>query len=559
MCGIWAILGELSSIDLNANLRAFFSMQSRGPDASRVEYGKHYMVGFHRLSINDLTFNGQQPFIQCYDGDHYIMICNGEIYNAERIKEKYNLETTSSSDCAVILPLFRHLKYDFIALNKILHGEYALTIIKTSIVGTSPMSFWASTDPLSVRPLFVASNDNHTIAFSSLLQGLTMIKGDISRLGQGCFIQGTYETGNLVKVQGKYAQHFSYSPDCSSFAYCLETTDLYQKIVDTLFKCVKRRLKSDVQIGCLLSGGLDSSLVAAIASRILAKSGKKLKTFCIGMDGSTDIAFSNKVAHHIDSEHTNIYFTPEEGLTVIPDVLKATETFDITTIRASVGQYLASKYIRQNTDVRVLLNGDGADECQMGYLYFYYAPSDEEAQNDSLRLINNIHLYDGLRVDRCVSYNGLEARVPFLDKEFVELYVNIHPHIKRPLIKKDRIEKHLIRKAFDVVFQDDPILPHEVLWRQKEAFSDGVSSRSKPWYVEVKKHIEEKVNETGLEKSWNHLPPPTKEALYYRYIFESLFGERATFVIPRYWLPSWVNTLEPSARTLNVYEDEKPF
>ncbi len=554
MCGIWALIGDLTSIDLNANLRAFLSMQSRGPDASRIEYGKHYTVGFHRLVINDLTFNGQQPFIQCFDGDHYLLVCNGAIYNSEKIKDKYNLQTTSTSDCGVILPLFCHLKWDFIALNKILHGEYALTILKIPSTASNHLLFWASTDPLSVRPLFVAHNDNHMIAFSSLLQGLTMIKGDISRLGQGCFIQGSYETGHLVKVQGKYAQHFSYSPDCSSFAYCLETHDLYKKIVDTLFKCVGRRLKSDVLIGCLLSGGLDSSLVAAIASRILAKSGKKLKTFCIGMDGSTDIEFSNKVAHHIGSEHTNIYFTPEEGLSVITDVLKATETFDITTIRASVGQYLVSKYIRKNTDVRVLLNGDGADECQMGYLYFYYAPSDEDAQNDSLRLVNNIHLYDGLRVDRCVSYNGLEARVPFLDKEFVELFVNIHPSLKRPLRYKDRMEKFLIRKAFDVVFQDDPILPHEVLWRQKEAFSDGVSSKSKPWYIDVKTHIEDKVHENGLEKSWNHLPPPTKEALYYRYIFESLFGERATHVIPRYWLPSWVNTVEPSARTLNVYE-----
>lgn len=555
MCGIWAVIGDSSAIDLNANLRAFYMMQSRGPDASRLESGKNYVIGFHRLAINDLTFNGQQPFIQFYEGDHYIMICNGEIYNAEKIKDKYNLHTSSSSDCAVILPLFHHLKYDFIALNKILHGEYALVIIKIPGIITVPLSFWASTDPLSVRPLFVAFNDNQTIAFSSLLQGLTMIKGDISRLGQGCFIQGTYEMGNLIKVQGKYAQHFSYSPDCSSFAYCLETNELYHKIVDTLSKCVERRLKSDVPIGCLLSGGLDSSLVAAIASRILAKSGKKLKTFCIGMDGSTDIDFSNKVAHHIGSEHTNIYFTPEEGLSAISDVLKATETFDVTTIRASVGQYLASKYIKKNTDVRVLLNGDGADECQMGYLYFYYAPTDEEAQNESLKLINSIHVYDGLRVDRCVSYNGLEARVPFLDKDFVELFVNIHPNLKRPCKEKDRIEKHLIRKAFDVVFQDEPILPNEVLWRQKEAFSDGVSSKTKPWYLDVKKHIEEKVSDDGLKKSWKHLPPPTREALYYRYIFESLFGERSAYVVPRYWLPSWIETNEPSARILTVYNN----
>ncbi len=557
MCCIWALLGDIPSNDLIGNLRAFYSMQSRGPDASRIELGENHVLGFHRLAINDLSFDGQQPFISRYEDEQYLLVCNGEIYNAEELKVQYQLETTSSSDCAIILPLFHYFKNDFIALNQHLQGEYSLLIIKlASHEHKTNFQFWASTDPLSVRPLFMCVSDFNSLGFSSLLQGLTGLKGEVSRIHQGSFVQGYFDKIHITYSHGKYTPHFSYSPDCSVYAYNDENIDLYRKIVDTLYRCVEKRLKSDVPLGALLSGGLDSSLIAAIASRLLAKQGKKLKTFCIGMEGSTDMIYANKVAQYINSDHTNIYFSTKEGISIVPDVLKATETYDITTIRASVGQYLVSKYIKKNTDVRVLLNGDGADECQMGYLYFHFAPNDEEAQMESLRLITNIHLYDGLRVDRCISYNGLEARVPFLDREFVELYVNISPQLKRPF-GKERIEKYLIRKAFEVVFEDEPMLPHEVLWRQKEAFSDGVSSKSKSWYIDLKHNIEEEMNDETLTRKWKHLPPPTKEAIFYRYVFESLFGERSATVIPKYWLPAWIETNEPSARTLSVYDSEE--
>lgn len=556
MCCLWALLGDISNNDLIGNLRAFQSMQSRGPDATRIELGEHYVIGFHRLAINDLSFDGQQPFISKYEADNYLLVCNGEIYNAKTLKKKYHLEVKSSSDCAVILPLFHYFKNDFIALNQHLHGEYSLLIVKIPAQNhKSPLQFWASTDPLSVRPLFMCVSEFNSLGISSILQGLTGLKGEVSRVSQGTFVQGIYDGGHVTCIHGRYTPHFSYSPDCSLYAYNAESNDLYRKIVDTLYHCVERRLKSDVPIGALLSGGLDSSLVAAIATRILAKQGKRLKTFCIGMEGSTDLIYANKVAKHINSDHTNIYFNAKEGISVVHDVLKATETYDITTIRASVGQFLASKYIKKHSDVRVLLNGDGADECQMGYLYFHFAPNDEEAQIESIRLISNIHLYDGLRVDRCISCHGLEARVPFLDKEFVELFVNIHPNLKRPF-GKTRIEKHLIRKAFQVVYEDNPILPQEILWRQKEAFSDGVSSKSKSWFLELKSNLEEQITEEPFSRKWKHLPPPTKEAIYYRYVFESLFGERSATILPNYWLPAWVDTKEPSARTLSVYDND---
>lgn len=556
MCCLWALLGDISNNDLVGNLRAFHSMQSRGPDASRIELGENHIIGFHRLAINDLSFDGQQPFISKHEDENYLLVCNGEIYNSDALQKRYELETKSSSDCAVILPLFHYLKNDFISLNQQLQGEYSFLIVKLpSHTHKTQLQFWASTDPLSVRPLFMCISEFNSLGFSSLLQGLTGLKGEVSRIPQGSFVQGFYDGVQITCTHGKYTPHFSYSPDCSSYAYNVETVELYRKIVDTLERCVAKRMKSDVPIGALLSGGLDSSLVAAIAARKLAEQGKRLKTFCIGMEGSTDMIYANKVAQYINTDHTNIYFNTKEGIAVVPEVLKATESFDITTIRASVGQFLVSKYIRKNTDVRVLLNGDGADECQMGYLYFHFAPNDEEAQMESLRLITNIHLYDGLRVDRCISYHGLEARVPFLDREFVELFVNIHPHLKRPF-GRERIEKYLIRKAFEVIYEDDPIIPNEVLWRQKEAFSDGVSSKSKSWFLELKQNLEEQISEEPLTRKWKHISPPTKEALYYRYVFDSLFGERSATVIPKYWLPAWIDTTEPSARTLSVYNND---
>jgi asparagine synthase (glutamine-hydrolysing) len=549
MCCIWALLGDCKSLDLHGNIRSFMTMQSRGPDSTRIEIGTNYVLGFHRLAINDLSIAGQQPFTYHTDDSDYLLICNGEIYNAEQLIEDYDISTKSSSDCAVILPLFILLQHDFTRLNQLLHGEYSLVIIKTH---NNSVEFFASTDPLSIRPLFMCVN-NHNIAFSSLLHGLTSFKGEIHRVPQCTYITGTYNhvTNKVSHKQGRY---FPYIPHTiTDFQYTTENVQLYSTIVETLSNCIERRLTSDVPIGCLLSGGLDSSLVAAIASRKMALTGQRLRTFSIGMEGSTDIEYAIMVAKHIGSEHTTVTFTQQEGLSAIADVLRATETFDITTIRASAGQFLLSKYIRNNTNIRVLLNGDGADECQMGYLYFYLAPSDEEAQEDSFRLMDQIHLYDGLRVDRCMSYNGLEARVPFLDKDFVDLYRQIDPQLKRP--SDERMEKFLIRKAFEVMYKYDPIIPNEVLWRQKEAFSDGISSKTKSWYLVVQEHIEKIMRDENFNPlEWKHVPPPSKEAYYYRYMFNSMFGERCSSVIPKYWMPSWVETNEPSARILSIYK-----
>lgn len=554
MCGIWVTLGQVQNCNINLAFRSFMTMKNRGPDATRMEIKDNFWLGFHRLSINDLTVNGEQPFILSDANDTYYLVCNGEIYNSAMLIKQFNLDIpTSKSDCAVILPLFQKLKYDFEKLNCFLHGEYSMIIVKENRL-TNKLDFYASTDPLSVRPLFMCINkDKDIISFSSSMQGLLHIDGVIERVQQCSYIIGSYNQNMIYYHKNRY-----YIDSSLLDPYIIyEDKDIYKAIVKTLEECVERRLSCDVPLGCLLSGGLDSSLVAAIASRKMKEKGKILRTFSIGMEGSKDVYYALKVAKYIGSEHTNITFTPKEGIDAIIDVIKATETFDITTIRASIPQYILCKWIRNNTDIRVLLNGDGADECQMGYLYFNFAPSDNAAQQESCKLIDEIHLYDGLRVDRCVSMNGLEARVPFLDKDFVKLYKSISPKLKRPL--DDRIEKYLIRKSFHFMYPNNPILPNEILFRKKEAFSDGVSDKEKCWYQYLQEHFETEVKDEHLKVyEWEYLPPYTKESYYYRYIFECLFDDHCCYVIPHYWLPSWCDDInEPSATVLTCYNSIK--
>jgi asparagine synthase (glutamine-hydrolysing) len=326
---------------------------------------------------------------------------------------------------------------------------------------------------------------------------------------------------------------------------------LYEKIVNTLTESVKIRLESERPIGCLLSGGLDSSLIAAIAAKELANNGKQLKTFSIGMNDGTDIAYARTVASHINSDHTEFNFTPEGGLDLIDDVIKSTETYDITTIRASVGQFLIAQNIASSTDVKVILNGDGADECQMGYIYFYLYPDIVSARSERDKLVQQIHLFDGLRVDRNISYHGLEARVPFLDKEFVDLFYQIPTELLVPT--PTRMEKYLIRRAFEVIMPD--LLPKEVLWRKKEAFSDGISSKEKSWYLIVKEYYNQKISDDEFKTrhKLDGIIPLCKESFYYRKKFTELYRQNHS-VIPRYWLANWSNSRDPSARTLSIYK-----
>ena len=310
---------------------------------------------------------------------------------------------------------------------------------------------------------------------------------------------------------------------------------------------------SERPIGSLLSGGLDSSLISCIAAKVLKQQGKRLTTFSIGMtEDSTDIVNARLVAKYINSIHHEIIIPPEKWIDVLKNVIKQTETYDITTIRASTGQYLIAKWISENTDIKVILNGDGSDEVTSGYLYFYNAPDHETSHNENIMLLKNIHKYDVLRVDRGISAFGLEARVPFLSHHFVDLYLSINKSLRNPL-KQNRMEKYFLRKAFD---EEDPIIPEIILFRQKEAFSDGCSNLKKSWFEYIQDYVETQVSDEEYKKynTMNFLRFPSKESYWYYKIFKEYYPN-STLEID-YWMPKWSSEHngDPSARKLkSVY------
>jgi len=328
--------------------------------------------------------------------------------------------------------------------------------------------------------------------------------------------------------------------------------EICNNIRDLLTKSVEKRMMSEREIGCLLSGGLDSSLISALVSKNMKANGKKLKTFSIGMEGSPDLEYAKKVAEHIDSEHHVVQLTSQEFLDAIETVIYNIESYDTTTVRASVGNYLVSKYIRENTNCKVVFNGDGADEVCMGYVYNQNAPSDEEFYYENIRLLREIHYFDVLRSDRSISSNGLEPRTPFLDKDFVEYYMNIEPEHKR-FGKNNKPEKYLLRKAFE----ESGLLPDEVLWRHKCAFSDGVSSIENSWHKTLKQFVDSQLSDEEFElikKNTEHCKPILKESAFYRKIYESYYGEHVA-LIPHFWMPRWTNVTDPSARELSNYKE----
>jgi asparagine synthase (glutamine-hydrolysing) len=313
-------------------------------------------------------------------------------------------------------------------------------------------------------------------------------------------------------------------------------------------------LHADRPLGALLSGGLDSSLVVGIAAKYLREiGGKKLRTFSIGMPGGTDGPYAMKVAEYCGTDHTHFELTTEDFLGAIEDVIKAIGTFDITTIRASVGQYLVSKKISEETDIKVLLIGDGSDELCSGYMYFHKAPNPEESHYENCRLLKEIGLYDVLRADRGIARHGLEARCPFLTFDFIDLYLKLDCRIRVP---HEGVEKWLLRKSFEGA----NILPEEVRVRAKCAFSDGVSKKEKSWFEIIGERMAQGVfSEQELQaamQSYLHVPPVSYESLFYRRTFEKHFGNTA-HIIPHFWLPKWCGEInEPSARVLDVCREE---
>lgn len=601
MCGIWGYIRFLTGNDKEANViyNAYMDVQKRGPDRSDFkeinEFVKIYL-GFHRLAIMDRSTYGDQPFtLEIYENDgeqdchrSIYATCNGEIYNYKQLLHQYpqiKKEMRSGSDCEFLPHLYAAV--GFRKMIEQLRGEFAICIIDINHT-YGYINMYIGRDQSAVRPIFIG-HDQSGIAFSSTLGGIVnIIEPDHIRQLKRAEIMAIHLIKN-GQVKVKYQQYHILNADFVDgrflplrnelgTSHTIKTTyaeipkRLLPIIRDKFEEAVNIRLESDRPLGALLSGGLDSSLDVSISAARLSKQGKRLRTFSIGIPGSTDKQYAEMVAKHCDTDHTHVEFTEADFLNAIENVVYTIGTYDITTVRASVGQYLICKWIHDNTDIRVLLIGDGSDELCSGYMYFHNAPSPLAAHLENIDLLTNIPFFDVLRADSCIGGNGIEGRVAFLDHEFVDLWLSI-PHAYRiPTTDKadgKKIEKWLLRKSFDCDHEvytsngDKKIqayLPDEVLWRKKEAFSDGVSSTTRSWYQIIQENLESKYTDDDLcdPEVQYHLAPPTKEALHYRLLFNKYFHPLAAGVVPnRYWMPKWSgDAKDPSARTLQIYKEQ---
>lgn len=525
MCGIFFYKdGKLSEESIKHIKEQFERIKHRGPDDSQFIVNNNRCIGFHRLSINGITEKGDQPFV--YENGY--VICNGEIYNWKVLNERFNLGLDEDdSDCAVLMPLYKKLGLE--KMVELLDGVFAFVIVDGDEV-------MAARDPIGVRPLFWGCNK---IGFCSEAKGL------INLMDVEPFPPGSYWSSS----NGYTKQYFDIREwrDNGPNPYLsLMGEKAINKVVrDVLVNAVRKRVLSERPIGCLLSGGLDSSLVAAILKKEIGN----LNTYSIGFKDSPDLLAAKKVADHIGSNHHEIVLDWKEVEGRLPEIVMQLETFDTTTIRASVGMFFISEYIKKNTEDIVIFSGEGADELCQGYLYFHRQPSSMMGNMESMRLMENLYMYDVLRADRTTAAHGLELRVPFLDREFMKLVVSLKPELVGP---RNGIEKWLIRRAFSKT----NLLPEEILWRKKEAFSDGVSSEKKNWIDKIKNMAKNMVSESDM-KTYQHCRPRTLEELYYRKIFEAFYPDGENW-IKDFWMPKWSpETTDPSARTLNIYKQSE--
>lgn len=523
MCGISILVSKEPRVDY----KTAEGIDSRGPDDKQTLQlylePYHIYAHFSRLAIIDKE-GGMQPFRDSDPGRELILLCNGEIYNYHNLSIKYDLDC--NSDCRVILEMYKK-GISMTDILKKLDGEFAFVMIEY-FKKEHEFRIYFGRDRFGIRPLYFHFTANNTLAISSGMKGL------LQPSGRQVDPRILFKTDmNILESQAYYnigGTIIGNSGPRSMFT-------IKEIIRDKLTLSVISRLESECPIGCLLSGGLDSSLIATIASEYIPA----LRTFSIGMHkDSPDLLYARKVSNAIGSIHTEIIIDPEEWLEAIPEVVRVTETYDITTIRASTGQYLLAKWISENTDIKVLLNGDGSDEISGGYLYFKNAPCSADFHDECVRLLKHIHVYDVLRVDRCISNFGLEARVPFLDHNFVDYYLSIPAKLRDSA--KNPIEKYLLRAAFE-----KSKIPHEVLYRRKEAFSDGVSNHQKSWFEYIQDYVNTIITNDEVPSEF-----PSKEAYWYYKLFKEYYPEYNLKV--DYWLPKWSDSTDPSARTLTQYQ-----
>jgi asparagine synthase (glutamine-hydrolysing) len=530
MCGIFLTFVFNSPVPTSYNdiFSSFMKIKSRGPEYSSFNMiGKNLFIGFHRLAIMDKSAAGNQPFILSSPNRDIYLVCNGEIYNAEELKVTYELTPKSKSDCEIMILLYEKIGIDFV---KLLDGEFAFIIVDKNNEDTL---IFAGRDPIGVRPLFYSINCG-SIDLCSEMKGLPFDKVEV-------FPPGTtmkFDKSSRLKFTSFY--NYDYTPIMN-----IDMEQIYEEIRDRFTSAVKKRLITDRPFGCLLSGGLDSSMVCAVAKKFV----DKFPCFTISFEGGEDLPYAVQVADYLELQHHIIYITPEEAIKAIKDTIYAIESYDITTVRASVMQYLIGKYISQHTDIKVLLVGELADEVEGGYLMFHKCPSESEFHDECVKLVKDVHRFDGLRTDRTMASFGLEVRLPYADPEFLDLYLSINPAL-RMITPSRPMEKYLFREAFK------GYLPNKILYRPKAAFSDSISSNEHSWHNILSRYIDTLIPNDTFEKyrkSFEHNTPQTKEAYYYRCIYHTHFSEDK--VIPYFWLPKWFGDVkDPSARNLDIYK-----
>ena len=520
-----SIMGYCSgSADIQSFKKGFEKTVSRGPDMSRIIDTGKGLLGFHRLAIMGLSEEGMQPFT--LDGSY--VVCNGEIYGFEKLKselsEKYTFK--SDSDCEILLPLYKEYGTDMFPM---LDAEFALIIYDAE-----EEKYIAARDPIGIRPLYYGYDADGAIIFASEAKNLVSLCEKIMPFPPGHY----YKDGEFV-CYNDIAKVDGYIDDD------LET--VCRNIHDKLVAGIEKRLVSDSKVGFLLSGGLDSSLVCAVAQK---KSEHPIRTFAIGMsEDAIDLKYAREVADYIGSDHTEVIITKDDVLANLETVIAALGTFDITTIRASMGMYLICRAIHESTDIRVLLTGEISDEL-FGYKYTDFAPSAEAFQKEAEKRLRELHMYDVLRADRCISVNSLEARVPFGDLDFVKYVMAINPEMK---LNKYGKGKYLLRHAFEGDY-----LPESILYREKAAFSDAVGHSMVDYLKEYAEsyYTDEEFKEKC--RKYTHATPFTKESLLYREIFEKYYPNEAEMIVD-FWMPNreWegCDVNDPSARVLSNYGD----
>uniref|UniRef100_A0A6C0JGN8 asparagine synthase (glutamine-hydrolyzing) n=1 Tax=viral metagenome TaxID=1070528 RepID=A0A6C0JGN8_9ZZZZ len=622
MCGIFTLLNNTGCLLPQDFVKKQFEKgRGRGPENSVL---KNVMIkadfGFHRLAINGLDDVSNQPIII----DQIALICNGEIYNYRELYKEMNIKPKTNSDCEVIIHLYK--LYGIEHTLQMLDGVFSFVLIDYSL-NNSNSKIYIARDPYGVRPLYCLYPDNSAkftnddICFQSIVSQeihnpnteylygfaseLKMISDIANVLNQSVEKKRANEKVNrdipYYKIKqftpGSYSEFvFEYKVNSSwelkrhnvfyhttGFNSSLSTkffSDFIANIQIHLVNAVNKRcITTERPIACLLSGGLDSSLIAGLVNDFHLKNKlPRLETYSIGLAGSEDLRYAKIVANYLGTKHTEVVVTEEDFLAAIPEVINAIESYDTTTVRASIGNWLLGKYISENSQAKVIFNGDGSDELAGGYLYMNYAPDNIEFDKECRRLLKDIHTFDVLRSDKSISSHGLEPRTPFLDRSWVQYYLTI-PASLRFHKNSANMEKYLIRTAFSFEnyknYSGESLLPAEVLMRRKEAFSDGVSQTSRSLFEIIKEYTDrwfldkeyykfdfmpqspdmyEKMAKISQEMyTDDHLLPKTSEQYYYRKIFESHFKGMGK-IIPYFWMPKYVDAKDASARTLLIYK-----